>query len=125
MRRDVAMSETVDRVRELGRGSVWLLPARELLVVIGDLFVELMPVDVGDATDQDVERAELMRLALAEVTDRVGKLCPLVSSTACSCGQRFGCAEELDEHFGEVFIPEDDIGLDGRAHAEVLMDEVP
>jgi len=49
-----------------------LLPARELLVVIGDLFVELMPVEPCEATDEDVERAELMRLALAEVTDRVG-----------------------------------------------------
>ena len=99
-----------------------MLPAREILVVIGDLFVELMPVEVCDATDEDVERAELMRLALAEITDRVGKLCPLVSSTACSCGQRFATADELDEHFGEVFIPDDDIGLDGKAHAEVLLE---
>ena len=119
------MSDTVDHLRELGQRGVRLLPARELLVVIGDLFVELMPVEPCEATDEDVERAELMRLALAEVTDRVGKLCPLVSSTACSCGQRFGCAEELDEHFGEVFIPANDIGLDGKAHAEVLADEVP
>jgi hypothetical protein len=118
------MSDTSDRARELNEASVRLLPAREILVVIGDLFVELMPVEVCDATDEDVERAALMRLALAEVTDRVGKLCPLVSSTACSCGQRFGCAEELDEHFGEVFIPDDDIGLDGQAHAEVLPEEV-
>jgi hypothetical protein len=28
---------------------------------------------------------------------------------------------ELDEHFGEVFIPADDIGLGGKAHAEVLV----
>jgi hypothetical protein len=119
------MSDAGERVRELGQAGVRLLPARELLVVIGDLFVELMPVEPCEASDEDVERAALMRLALAEVTDRVGKLCPLVSSTACSCGQRFGCAEELDEHFGEVFIPDDDIGLDGKAHAEVFMDEVP
>ena len=98
-----------------------MLPARELLVVIGDLFVELMPVEPSEASQEDIERAELMRLALAEVTDRVGKLCPLVSSTACSCGQRFTTAEELDEHFGEVFIPDDDIGLDGEAHAEVSL----
>jgi anti-sigma regulatory factor (Ser/Thr protein kinase) len=117
------MSDTVDRVRELGERGVRLLPARELLVVIGDLFVELMPVEPSAATDEDIELAALMRQALAEVTDRVGKLCPVVSSTACSCGQRFVAAEELDEHFGEVFIPADDIGLDGQAHAEVFVDE--
>jgi hypothetical protein len=112
-----------DRVRELDEASVRLLPARELLVVIGELFVELMPIEVRDATGDDRALARLMRFAVAEVADRVGKLCPLVSSTACSCGQRFGCAEELDEHFGEAFIPDDDIGLDGKAHAEVLMGE--
>ena len=115
-------SDTSDGLRELDEASVRLRPARELLVLIGDLFVQLMPVDVDGATDEDVKRAALMRLALAEVADRVGKLCPLVSSTACSCGQRFGCADELDEHFGEVFIPDDDIGLDGQPHAEVARD---
>jgi hypothetical protein len=52
--------------------AVWaelLLPARKLLVVIGDLFVELMPVEVYDAIADDLSRATLMRLALAEVTE--------------------------------------------------------
>jgi hypothetical protein len=114
------MSDANGRLQELATMDVKMLPARELLVVIGDLFVELMPVNVDEATDEDLARAALMRLALAEVTDRVGRLCPTVSSTACSCGEAFAMAEELDDHFGEVFIPLDDTGLDGKQHAEVL-----
>jgi hypothetical protein len=113
------MSDNNGRLQELAKTDVKMLPARELLVVIGDLFVELMPVNVEDATEEDLARAELMRLALAEVTDRVGRLCPTVSSTACSCGETFVTAEDLDDHFGEVFIPADDTGLDGKPHAEV------
>jgi hypothetical protein len=60
-----------------------------------------------------------MRRAVAEVTERAGRLCPVVSPVACACGQTFATAEDLDEHFGEVFVPADDIGLDGKAHAEL------
>jgi hypothetical protein len=114
------MSDANGRLQELAKTDVKLLPARELLVVIGDLFVELMPVNVEEATEEHLAQAGLMRLALAEVTDRVGRLCPTVSSTACSCGEAFATAEDLDDHFGEVFIPRDDTGLDGLQHAEVL-----
>jgi hypothetical protein len=64
------MGDASDRLRELGEAGVRLLPARELLSVIGELFVELMPVEVDDATADDLARAALMRHALAEVTDR-------------------------------------------------------
>jgi hypothetical protein len=113
------MGDTSGKLKQVTGVDVKLLPARELLVVIGDLFVELMPVNVADATAEHLAQAALMRLALAEVTDRVGRLCPTVSSTACSCGEAFATAEELDDHFGEVFIPLDDFGLDGQPHAEV------
>ena len=119
------MSDTESRLQKLGEVGAQMLPARELLSVIGDLFVELMPVEVSDATAEDRERAAHLRRALAEVTDRVGRLCPVVSATACSCGERFATADELDEHFGAVFIPLDDIGPDGKAHAEVLIDDIP
>jgi len=114
------MSDTSGKLQDMAETDVKLLPARELLVVIGDLFVELMPVNIEDATEENLAQAALMRLALAEVADRVARLCPTVSSTACSCGETFATAEDLDDHFGEVFIPADDAGLDGRQHAEVL-----
>lgn len=92
---------------------------RVSLGVIGELFVELMPVEADEATADDRARAALMRAAPAEVTERAGRLCPLVCSATCSCGEIFATAEDLDEHFGEVFVPADDIGLDGKPHAEV------
>jgi hypothetical protein len=113
------MGDDSDRLQELGEGGVQLLPARELLRAIGELFVELMPVEADEATAADLARAALMRRALAEVTERAGRLCPVVSSAACSCGETFATAEDLDEHFWSVFVPADDTGLDGKAHAEV------
>lgn len=97
-----------------------MLPARELLNVIGELFVELTPVEADGATAQDRARAVLLRQALAEVTDRIARLCPLVSPAACSCGESFETADDLDEHFWALFVPADDSGLDGKAHAEVM-----
>jgi len=34
------------------------------------------------------------------------------------CGTTFATAEELDEHLWAVFVPRDDVGLDGASHAE-------
>jgi hypothetical protein len=113
------MSDHSDRVRALGDRGVQLLPARELLTVIGDLFVELMPVEIEQATADDLARARLMRLALAEVGDRVSRLCPLVTPIACSCGEQFATPDDMDDHLGAAFIPASDIGLDGRKHVEV------
>jgi hypothetical protein len=113
------MSDASDRLQELGQAGVRMLPARELLGVIGELFVELLPVDADEATADDRARAALMRAALAEVTERAGRLCPLVCPVTCSCGEVFETAEDLDEHFWSVFVPADDTGLDGRGHAEV------
>jgi hypothetical protein len=39
----------------------------------------------------------------------------------CSCGYA-GATDGLAEHVGEVFIPADDIGTDGQAHAEISAD---
>lgn len=119
------MSDPEDSLRKPGAEGVRMLPARELLGLIGDLLVELMPVEASDATAEDRERAACLRQALVEVTDRVSRLCPVVSATACSCGKRFATMDELDAHFEVVFIPPDDIGLDGQAHAEVLLDHAP
>jgi hypothetical protein len=110
------MSEASDRIGERG---VRMLPARELLDVIGDLFVELMPVEPDEATAEDQARAALLRQALAEVAGRVARLCPALSPTACSCGESYPTADDLDEHFWVVFVPGDDTGLDGKVHAEV------
>lgn len=41
------------------------------------------------------------------------------STLACSCGLTFATADDLDQHFYDVFVPSDDTGLDGQRHAEV------
>jgi hypothetical protein len=38
---------------------------------------------------------------------------------ACVCGETFPTPEDLDDHFHEVFTPPDDMGTDGKIHAEV------
>jgi hypothetical protein len=41
----------------------------------------------------------------------------------CSCGYEADTPEDLRDHLGEVFIPlGDDIGTDGRVHAEPARD---
>jgi hypothetical protein len=42
----------------------------------------------------------------------------------CSCGYA-GQDTEFAEHLGEVFIPADDIGIDGKAHAEMAAGRAP
>ena len=41
---------------------------------------------------------------------------------ACVCGETFPTLEDLDDHFFVVFSPADDIGTDGKVHAEVSRD---
>jgi hypothetical protein len=104
-------------------------PVRELLALAGGLFSALLGVH-GDFTDTDLDRGRVLRLALAEVTDRAQRIFPVPffspapepaqrTMRACSCGAAFASPEELDEHFWQVFVPADDIGLDGQLHAEV------
>jgi hypothetical protein len=38
--------------------------------------------------------------------------------TVCECGFTASSEEELADHLGEMFIPDDDIAPDGRQHAE-------
>ena len=116
------MGDDSDRLQELGEGGVQLLPGPGTSARDRRLFVELMPVEADAATAADLARAALMRRALAEVTERAGRLCPVVSSAACLCGETFATAEDLDEHFWSVFVPADDTGLDGKAHAEVRLE---
>ena len=40
----------------------------------------------------------------------------------CTCGFAARSPEDLSDHFGEVFIPEDDAASDGQAHTEVARD---
>ncbi|HTU74576.1 MAG TPA: hypothetical protein VMG38_13760 [Trebonia sp.] len=40
----------------------------------------------------------------------------------CTCGYAADTPEDLSDHFGEVFIPEDDAASDGKAHMEVAQD---
>jgi hypothetical protein len=107
-------------------------PVRELLVLAGELFAALLGVDT-DFTDADLARGQVLRLALAEVTDRAQRIFPVpffsplagfaqATECACSCGESFMSADGLDEHFWAVFVPADDIGLDGKPHAEVAQD---
>jgi hypothetical protein len=42
---------------------------------------------------------------------------------ACSCGFTGAAPQELGEHLGEMFIPDDDAGPDGVVHAESARDE--
>ena len=46
----------------------------------------------------------------------------LQAGYACACGETFPAPEDLDDHFFAVFTPADDIGTDGKVHAEVSRD---
>ncbi|SRR5712691_3504290 len=101
-------------------------PVRELLVLAGELFAGLLGVH-DEFTDEDLDRGRVLRLALAEVTDRAARIFPAAyfspappAECACSCGAAFATLDELDEHFWQVFVPADDMGLDGKPHAEVI-----
>lgn len=37
---------------------------------------------------------------------------------ACTCGAAFATPEELDDHFMEIFIPDDGRAPDGTLHVE-------
>lgn len=45
-----------------------------------------------------------------------------MSQSTCSCGFAASDGDELADHLGEMFIPADDIGPDGVAHAEDAAD---
>jgi hypothetical protein len=40
----------------------------------------------------------------------------------CLCGYTAASAEDLRDHFGEMFTPDDDTAADGQAHAEAAQD---
>jgi hypothetical protein len=99
-----------------------MMPARELLAMAGELFAALLSAP-AEFSDADRDRARLLRLALAEAVVRAARIYPAPPHAAtCSCGERFGTLEELDEHFWAVFVPADDTGLDGKPHAELVRD---
>ena len=41
----------------------------------------------------------------------------------CSCGYKADSPEDLTVHYGEMFIPADDVGPDGQVHAEAARDK--
>ncbi len=41
----------------------------------------------------------------------------------CSCGYDADSPEDLALHFGEMFIPADDVAPDGQAHTEAARDK--
>jgi hypothetical protein len=114
-----------------------LTPVRELLTLAGELFAALLGVP-AEFTDEDLARGRVLRLALAEVADRAqrifpaayfSRLAPELAQSAdsmppgewvCSCGEAFESLDELDEHFFVVFVPADDMGLDGKPHVELV-----
>ena len=59
-----------------------------------------------------------LSVVLARLSDRADRLCARPPS-ACSCGAVFATVDDLEEHFWDVFVPDDDAGLDGKAHAEI------
>jgi len=46
-----------------------------------------------------------------------------MSQHLCTCGYQAGSPEDLTVHFGEMFIPDDDIAPDGQVHAEKARDK--
>jgi hypothetical protein len=48
-----------------------------------------------------------------------------MSKFHCSCGYATDATESFADHFGWVFDPDDDIGNDGRTHAEVSHGNAP
>jgi hypothetical protein len=63
-------------------------------------------------------KATMLRLALVEVLERVGRIYA-VKPLLCACGEILETADEMDEHLWEAFVPPSDIGLDGKMHAEL------
>jgi hypothetical protein len=113
-----------DESTSLVTADVAAMPARDLLKLADELFAELMSAP-GELTDTDRDRVQVLRMALAEVGDRAARIFPVPKAAcSCLCGKQFATAEELDEHFWAMLVPADDIVLDGRGHAEVLIDEV-
>jgi hypothetical protein len=43
----------------------------------------------------------------------------------CSCGFAIDDCEAFADHLGWVFDRDDDIGIDGKPHAEVIHDDLP
>lgn len=95
------------------------IPLPELLDLVTTLGRELLGPGPGDPSGAaDPERGALLRVALAELSDRAARLYP-GPPAACSCGERFATPEDLEEHFRDVFVPADDIAPDGTTHAEI------
>ena len=69
--------------------------------------------------EMDLSEVPLREL-LAEVSRRAIPVCPSGQVT-CACGETFATTDELDLHFYDVFLPTNDIGTDGKVHAEFLL----
>jgi hypothetical protein len=94
-------------------------PLYELLKLANDTFKELLaPTRPEDATGIHHAKAAMLRIVLTEVLERAGKIYP-IPPLACACGEVFQVIDDMDAHLGEAFVPDNDIGLDGKLHGEL------
>jgi hypothetical protein len=94
-------------------------PLYGLLRLANDTFKELLvPTKTEDVTGIHLAKATMLRMVLAEVLERAGKIYP-VPPLACACGEVFQAIDEMDVHLWEAFVPDNDIGLDGKLHGEL------
>lgn len=91
---------------------------RELLTLVSGLFDELHAAPAEGTDDAPDRKAANLRRALGEMHRRAAEVSPALRLT-CSCGAAFASADGLEEHFYDVFVPADDLGLDGQQHVEI------
>jgi hypothetical protein len=48
---------------------------------------------------------------------------PCSGPAKCACGETFATLQDLEDHFCEMLMPEDDIGVDGLKHFEIWNDK--
>ena len=75
-------------------------------------------VDEYSAGEDHARRARHLRMITTELDARAARLAPS-GTVACACGATFATPDDLDDHFLELFIPDNDTAPDGRLHAEV------
>src|SRR5215468_1338561 len=75
-----------DENQSLTVADLAVTPVRELLKLAGELFIELLEAP-AEFTDDDRERARMLRLTLAEAASRAARVYPTPPNAgACSCG---------------------------------------
>ena len=57
-----------------------------------------------------------------DIDDNPPRKAPLMIQLPCTCGYQAEDPADLTAHFGEMFIPSDDVAPDGQVHAENARD---